>query len=285
MQGALAEEFPGWEEAVKNMVTEDHEPVESFFVEKQMRILVDALLSSWQPQPFEDAPEEPRPFIAACNVGIFTTPYQPAVVPDMFLSLDVKQEAEDNSKESHSYCLWIHEKPPEVVVEIISDKRGDEFGAKMNRYGRMGVRYYVTFDPRGVYDEPFVRVYERSIGWRYRLREDLTLPEMGLSLTLWRGEYQGMNEEFLRWCDLQGNLILTGKELAQAEMQRANTEMQRANAEAQRANAEAQRANAEAQRANAAMQRAGAEAEARRQAEAEVERLKAELARLRGESK
>lgn len=255
---AFVEQFAGyteWENAVANMITEDGEPLESFFVEKQMRILVDALLNSWQPAPFEDALDEPRPFIAAANVGIFTTPFQPAIVPDMFLSLDVEQQPENNSKESHSYCFWVHEKPPEVVVEIIFDKRGGELNEKMNRYGRMNIRYYVTFDPRGVYDVPLVRVYERTIGWRYRLRDDLALPDIGLTLELWRGEYQGMDEEFLRWCDGNGNLILTGTERAAAEMQRANAETQRANAEA----------------------------EARRLAEAEIEKLRAELARLRGD--
>lgn len=270
MSQLLADNFPAWETAVNNMITEDDEPVESFFVERQMRLLVDQLLSSWQPVPFTDAPNEARSFIAAANVGIFTSPYQPAIVPDMFLSLDVEQDAESNSKESHSYCLWVHEKAPEVVVEIISDKRGGELDAKMNRYGRMNVDYYVTFDPRGVYEQPFIRVYERTIGWRYRLCQDLMLPNIGLSLSLWRGEYQGMNEEWLRWLDANENLILTGAERANAETLRANTETTRANRETVRANTEAERAKTEAERANT-------EAAARRLAEAEVEHLKAEL--------
>lgn len=232
-----AEAILKWKTAVENMITEMEEPLESFFIEKQMRILVDALLSSWQPEPFPEAPIEERPFIAAANVGIFKSPYEPSIVPDMFLSFDVEQTADYDSKESHSYCLWVHGKEPEAVVEIISDKRGREFGEKMNRYGRMNVQYYVTFDPREIYDAPFVRVYERTIGWRYRLREDLMLPNVGLSLKLWSGEYQGMNEEWLRWHDANGNLILTGAERADAEAaarQEAEAEIERLKAELNR---------------------------------------------------
>jgi hypothetical protein len=211
---AILDILPDWKTAVANMVTEDDEPVDNQFTEKQMRLLVETLYASWQPQPFDDAPEEPRPFIAAANVGVFTSPLQPPVVPDMFLSLDVTAGSDYSEKENRSYCIWVHEKAPDAVVEIISDKRGEEFGAKMNRYGRMNVRYYVTFDPFEVYDAPFVRVYERSIGWRYRLREDLTLAAVGLSLQLWRGRYENAEADWLRWCDLDGNIIPTGGERA-----------------------------------------------------------------------
>lgn len=239
-----AAEIAAWENAIANMVTETDEPVESFFIEKQMRILVDALLSSWQPSPSENAPDEPRPFIAACNVGVFTDPRQPVIVPDMFLSLDVEQLAESNSKESHSYCYWVYNKPLDAVVEIISDKRGDELNNKMGRYGRMNVRYYVTFDPREIYGDPIIRVYERTVGANYKLREDWVLPEIDLSVGLWRGSYQGLNEPFLRWFDRFGNLILTGAELAESEREKAQIEREKAQIERDNTRAERERADA-----------------------------------------
>lgn len=267
MSQALAEILPDlatdWETAIENMITEDDEPVDSIFAGKQQRLLVESLYSSWQPAPFEDAADEKRTFWAESNVGVFASPYFPAIAPDMFLSLDViPPEPNLHDKETRSYFLWKHDgKAPEIVVEIISDKRGDEFGKKMEKFGRMGVNYYITFDPRKVYDEPSLRVYERTFAWRYRLREDLILPEVGLILAIWRGEYEGMNAEWMRWCDADGNLILTAVEGKQLE---------------------AERADAEAERANAETERADAEAAARRQAEAEIERLKIELARLQG---
>lgn len=227
-QIVLAELPPDWETAVQNMITEDDEPVDNRFTEKQQRLLVEPFYDSWQPPPFEDAPDEPRTFIAAANVGIFTSPYQPAIVPYMFLRLDVETGGDLKEKENRSYCLWIHEKEPDAVLEIVSDKRGGEFDEKMRRYGRMGVHYYVTFDPFEVYDAPHLRVYERAIGWRYRLRDDFALPEVGLSLKMWRGEFEKEETEWLRWCDANGNLILTGAERASQETERAENAEQRA---------------------------------------------------------
>ncbi|MFO5493020.1 MAG: Uma2 family endonuclease, partial [Cuspidothrix sp.] len=37
---------------------------------------------------------------------------------------------------------------------------------------------------------------------------------MGVELGLWQGEYQNMDLPWLRWWDLQGNLLLTGEERA-----------------------------------------------------------------------
>jgi len=37
---------------------------------------------------------------------------------------------------------------------------------------------------------------------------------MGIELGLWQGEYQNMELPWLRWWDLQGNLLLTGEERA-----------------------------------------------------------------------
>lgn len=238
-QRAFAKEFedyPEWTTAVQNMITEDDEPLVNSFVEKQMRLLVSSLYASWQLAPFEDAPNEKRSFWAAANVGVFASPFFPPIVPDVFLSLDVSApEGDFNEKENRSYCLWKHEgKAPDVVVELISDKRGGEFDEKMESYGRMKVDYYITFDPLERREEPFLRVYERSFAWRYRLRDDLSLPNIGLNLVLWQGEYEGMNATWLRWRDVSGNLILTGTERADVEAEarrRAEAEIEQLKAE------------------------------------------------------
>jgi hypothetical protein len=43
------------------------------------------------------------------------------------------------------------------------------------------------------------------------------LERVGLGVTLWQGDYEGKQEIWLRWCDHQGNLIPTGRELAEQE--------------------------------------------------------------------
>ena len=47
---------------MSQIITEDDEPVDNMFSEKQQRLLVEPLYSSWNPG---------RPFIAAANVGVF----------------------------------------------------------------------------------------------------------------------------------------------------------------------------------------------------------------------
>ena len=133
-----------------------------------------------------------------------------------------------------------------------------------------------------------MRVYEREISRpRYRLRADLKLPDINLNLTVWKGEYQAMNHDWLRWTDADGNLILTGQERAEAERAqaefehaRAEQESQRAEDERARAEEETRRAEFERTRAENEHQRAETEAAARQRAETEIEQLKVELARL-----
>lgn len=58
---------------------------------------------------------------------------------------------------------------------------------------------------------------------------------LGVELGLWQGEYQNAQLPWLRWWDLQGNLLLTGEERAEQESQRAEQESQRAEQERQKA--------------------------------------------------
>ena len=231
---------------VSHLVTEDDEPVDNIFSEKQQRLLTEPLYSSWTPLIDEDQPVSPRPFMAAANVGIFFSVYQSPLVPDMFLSLDIEVNAGWNADERRSYFVWELGKLPEVVVEIVSNNVGNELGSKLKRYAEWGVTYYAVFDPLHELGDTVLRVYELGFGKRFRLRDDFQLPLLGLCLTLWEGQYEDITETWLRWCDQDGQIIPTGKE---------------------------GRAAAEAQGAR--------EAERATRAEAEVARLQIELARLR----
>ena len=237
-QLALAEMPPDLDELIENLVTEDDEPVDNMLSEKQMRLLTEPLYASWQPPPSEEHPAGPRKFMAAANVGVFSSVHLPPVVPDMFLSLDVEVIPDWTQKKNRSYFIWEHDKPPEVAVEIVSNKVGGELGDKMRRYARMSVGYYVVFDPFRHLSQDLLRVYELEMVFghpRYRRREDFNLSGVGLSLTLWRGIFETVEDEWLRWCDAAGNLIPTGKEYGTEQAQRADTEAQRADTEAQRA--------------------------------------------------
>ncbi|MGB0564187.1 MAG: hypothetical protein ACPGVO_20650, partial [Spirulinaceae cyanobacterium] len=82
-------------------------------------------------------------------------------------------------------------------------------------------------------EEP-LQVFGLKQGQYERLTE-AWLPKVGLGLTLWSGSFEGKQyDRWLRWCDRQGNLLLTGSEQAEQEAQRAEQEAQRAEqAEAQ----------------------------------------------------
>jgi hypothetical protein len=82
-------------------------------------------------------------------------------------------------------------------------------------------------------------------GMQYQPLTGQSFADIGLGVVLWEGEYEGKQGTWLRWCDLQGQVIPTGAERAARETERA-----------------------------------AREATLRQQAETEVARLRAELARL-----
>lgn len=205
----VSEEIP--EIDYDNLITEDDEPVDNIFSEKQQRLLTEPLYSSWNPE---------EPFIAAANVGVFYSPYQPAIVPDMFLSLEVRPDEDIWKKQNRSYFVWKFEKAPDVAIEIVSNTKGGEIDKKRQIYSRMRVWYYVVFDPQCLVQEDVLRVYVLSLG-RYVPKQDLYLEEVGLGLTLWDGVFEGLQAQWLRWCDSDGRLILTGMEGKAQERQRA----------------------------------------------------------------
>jgi hypothetical protein len=50
---------------------------------------------------------------------------------------------------------------------------------------------------------------------------------MGVELGIWQGTYQNMELPWLRWWDLDGNLLLDGHETAEYERQRAESEKEK----------------------------------------------------------
>jgi Uma2 family endonuclease len=208
---------------VSNLVTEDDTPVDNLASEKQQRLLVSSLYSS--------KPEEI--FLAAANVGIFHTPKQPAIVPDVFLSLDVRVPENWWEKKNRSYFIWEFGKPPEVVVEIVSNKEGDELGHKLQIYEQIRVSYSIVYDPSQQLENSVLRIYELR-GMRYFQTSETWLEQVGLGVTLVPGEFEGKQDTWLRWCDRERNLLLTGDELAQQAQQRAEQAEQRAQRLAER---------------------------------------------------
>lgn len=191
------------------IVTEDDRPVDNVFSEKQQRLLTEPLYTSWA------GPGEGRSFLAMANVGLFHAVNQPPLVPDMMLSLDVAAPDEVWSQAHRSYFIWVYGKPPDVVVEIVSNAEGGEDDRKLALYARIGIPYYVILDPQRQLSGEVLRLF-RLDGGAYRLADDGHLPQLGLRLGLWTGRYESLSGSWLRWSDATGALILTGAERALA---------------------------------------------------------------------
>jgi hypothetical protein len=132
------------------------------------------------------------------------------------LSVGVKAPAPLRRRDHRSYFVWVYGKPPDVIIEFVSDRHGGEEYYKAENYALMGVPYYVIYDPEQKLKHGVLRSFE--------LRDSVYCPldrpwfaNVGLGLMLWKGTYEGHNEEWLRWCDREGKVISTGQELAQEQ--------------------------------------------------------------------
>jgi Uma2 family endonuclease len=213
---------------VEDLVTEDDAPVDNLFSETQQRLLTEPLYAVWRGGAAR------HKFIAMANVGLFVSVAERPTVPDVLVSLNGEAPSDLWAKHHRSYFIWEYGKPPDVVIEIVSNTEGGETDEKLQKYARLGVTYYVIFDPlKQAQPEP-LRIYSLRDGRYVRMRERW-LPQVGLGLTLWEGAYEDKQDVWLRWCDQDGNLVATGAEQSEIERQRAEQERQRAEQERQRA--------------------------------------------------
>jgi Uma2 family endonuclease len=227
---------------IDHIQTEDGAPVDGVFSEKQMRLLTETLHASWKPE---------KPFVAFANVGLFYGVDIPPIVPDVLLSINVRLPESVFPKLNRSYFVWKYGKPPEVVIEIVSNKEGGEDTRKLEIYADVRVSNYVIYDPEHHLSNQSLRVF-RLNGSVYAEDESPTIvfPVVGLGLTVWKGEYEGADSDWLRWTDLDGRLIPTGAERADRAAKDAEKQTARAQHEAARAQQEAARAEEATRRAD-----------------------------------
>lgn len=240
---------------VESIVIDDGAPVDNLYQGAQQRLLVNALYAAWE------GPGGDRPWMAVADCGLFYVAKQPPLVPDVMLSFDVRPGTDLTKKENLSYFVWVLGKMPDVVIEVVSNKEGNEDTTKLRDYARLRIPYYVIHDPARKLGPETVRAYKLD-GIEYaRMAAPVTFPGMNLGVRLWTGGFEGMEDEWLRWTDGQGNILACGNERALAAWNKAESERQRADAEKERAEAEKERADAESAKAVAERQRADAEKE------------------------
>jgi len=179
------------------------------------------------------------------------------IVPDGFLSLGV--ERQKGGKFRRSYVVWDEGNVvPLLTLEMVSHKPGGEYSHKLETYRKLGVLYYVVYNPEFAQRDrhaPF-EVYRWQAGeYTLATTEPYWMPEIGLGLGRYQRGYMGMGSEILTWFDEEGNPY-EPPEVSQEELQR---ERRRAEEERQRAEEERQRAEEERRRAQQAQQLAEAE--------------------------
>ena len=160
---------------------------------------------------------------AAGDLNLYYDPQHPRWYkrPDWFAVVGVSRLY--RGEESRlSYAIWQEQVVPIIAMEFLSPSTQDEdlgqrppTGPKPTKwqvYERiLGIPYYFTFNR---YTNE-LRVFQLEAG-RYRqqsLQENrLWLPQLEIGLGLWQGDYCGLNRQWLRWYDEDGNWILTGEE-------------------------------------------------------------------------
>jgi Uma2 family endonuclease len=145
-------------------------------------------------------------------------PEKGAEAPDWFYVPNVPPSL--NGKTRRSYVLWQEFIAPSIVLEFVSGN-GAEERDKTPWKGKFWIYEQVIRTPfYGIYEvnKASIEVYE-LIGGQYQLlaaneRGHYPITSMGVELGLWQSEYLAMDLPWLRWWDVQGNLLLTGEERA-----------------------------------------------------------------------
>ena len=203
--------------------------------------------------------ERDRIFIGT-DIHLYYDPYHTLWYkrPDWFAVVD-HSRFYFNGDLRYSYVIWQEQVVPFCVVELLSPGTQDEDLGRMpwDNAGPppkwvvyeqiLQVPYYLLYDRK---DKVFM-AYRWTEGHYQQLpvaQERLWLPEIGLGIGTWEGEFDGFHNKWLRWYDAQG-WVLTLAEAREQANQRAAQEKQRAEQAAQRAEQADQRAEQEKQRA------------------------------------
>ncbi|MBC6436046.1 hypothetical protein FM036_44165 [Nostoc sp. HG1] len=142
------------------------------------------------------------------------------VVPDAFLSLGV--ERKKGGKSRRSYVVWEEQETvPILTLEMVSYQPGGEYDEKLATYGKLGVLYYVIYNPefwQRDRHQPF-EIYKLTEGcYQQQLSEPYWMPEIGLGIGRCQTVFGNLQQEQLTWFDQKGNRYLSE---AEQERQRA----------------------------------------------------------------
>ncbi|MBS3027975.1 MAG: Uma2 family endonuclease [Dolichospermum sp. DET50] len=138
--------------------------------------------------------------------------------PDFFAVLDVPKT------ERLSWVVWEEGKPPDVVIELLSESTAsnDKSAKKLIYQNQMRVSEYFWYDPFNPND--FAGFDLNSGAYQQIALNDknhLISKVLDLALVRWQGNYRGVDATWLRWATLDGDLFPTSGEMVEIAQQRA----------------------------------------------------------------
>ena len=145
--------------------------------------------------------------------------------PDFFAVLGVPKT------ERLSWVVWEEGKPPDVVIELLSESTAsnDKSAKKLIYQNQMRVSEYFWYDPFNPND---FAGFDLNSGAYQRIalneKNQLVSKVLDLALVRWQGNYRGVDATWLRWATLDGDLFPTSGEMVGIAQQRAEQEKQRA---------------------------------------------------------
>lgn len=162
-------------------------------------------------------------------------PEKGAEAPDWFYVPNVPPKLD--GKFRRSYVLWREHITPFIALEFASGNGEEErdrtpsrnpaSAEEVQKPGKFWVYEQVMRIPfYGIYEinNEKLEVYHLVDGFYQKLvpneRGHYPITLLGVELGLWQGTYQNQTQLWLRWWDLQGNLLLIGQELAARERQK-----------------------------------------------------------------
>lgn len=171
----------------------------------------------------------------AVDMGVYhTTGLNPKVpvVPDGFLSLGVERLKSSGTRKS--YVVWEEQNVvPILTLDVVSQTPGGEYDEKMAIYAKLGVQYYVIFNPKFWRRDGHLplEVYKLGHGvYELQLGEPFWMPEVGLGVGRCVLPSDPLGREILSWFDSRGERYLTAEEKADAAQEQIEAERQRADA-------------------------------------------------------
>ena len=160
-------------------------------------------------------------------------PERGAEAPDWFYVPNVPPLL--NGERRRSYVMWKEIIAPLIAIEFVSGDGSEErdatspFANATTKAGKFWVYEQAVRIPfYAIYevDKASVEMYA-LVGSRYQKcppneRRHYSIPQLGVELGIWQGEFINQSFPWLRWWDNDGNLLLTGDERAEQERQRAD---------------------------------------------------------------